>query len=110
MTNWISPNEAMMTPMTMKDTFPRVFMFGGERPMTQDVIRTATGVVAFARVSFRLSGIRTEPGLTYLDHLNEGDGEVEVCEVTADKRQREEDTNGDNGSKVDSAVHGDFLP
>jgi hypothetical protein len=48
MTNWISPNEAMMTPITMKDTFPRVFMLGGERPMTQDVIRTATGVVAFA--------------------------------------------------------------
>jgi hypothetical protein len=35
-----------MTPMTMKETFPRVFMFGGERPMTQEVIRTATGVVA----------------------------------------------------------------
>lgn len=46
MTNWISPNEAIMTPMTMKETFPRVFMFGGERPMTQEVIRTATGVVA----------------------------------------------------------------
>jgi hypothetical protein len=51
MTNWISPNEAMMTPITMKETFPRVFMFGGERPMTQDVIRTATGVVAFGQVS-----------------------------------------------------------
>lgn len=46
MTNWISPTEAIMTPMTMKDTFPRVFMFGGARPMTHEVIRTATGVVA----------------------------------------------------------------
>jgi hypothetical protein len=53
MTNWISPNEAMMTPITMKETFPRVFMLGGERPMTQEVIRTATGVVAFGQVSVR---------------------------------------------------------
>ena len=48
--------------------------------------------------------------LSYLNHLNEGDGEVEVGEVTANERQREEDTNGNNGSKVDSAVHGDLLP
>jgi hypothetical protein len=46
MTNLISPREAMMTPMTMKDTFPRVFMLGGCKPMVQVVIRTATGVVA----------------------------------------------------------------
>jgi hypothetical protein len=48
--------------------------------------------------------------LSYLDHLDEGDGEVKVGEVTANERQREEDTNGNNGSKVDSAVHGDLLP
>jgi hypothetical protein len=61
MTNWISPNEAMMTPITMKETFPRVFMLGGERPMTQEVIRTATGVVAFGQVSVR-SGWMAEVG------------------------------------------------
>lgn len=55
MTNWISPKEAMMTPITMKETFPRVFKLGGERPMTHDVIRTATGVVAYNSVNSRSS-------------------------------------------------------
>ena len=52
---------------------------------------------------------KIERFLAYLDHLDEGDREVEVGEVTADERQREEDTNGNNGSKVDSAVHGNLL-
>lgn len=46
MLNLISPNEAMMTPMTMNETFPSVFMFGGATPRVQVAIRTATGVVA----------------------------------------------------------------
>lgn len=46
MTNLISPREAMMTPRTMKETLPRVFMFGGCIPRVQVVISTATGVVA----------------------------------------------------------------
>jgi hypothetical protein len=35
-----------MTPMTMKETFPRVFREGGATPRAQDARRTATGVVA----------------------------------------------------------------
>lgn len=46
MLNLISPNEAMMTPMTMNETLPSVFMFGGATPRVQVAIRTATGVVA----------------------------------------------------------------
>lgn len=45
----------------------------------------------------------------YLDHLDEGDRKVEVSEVTTDERQREEETDGNDSSKVDSAVHGDLL-
>lgn len=46
MLNLISPNEAMMTPMTMNETLPRVFMFGGATPSDQVASSTATGVVA----------------------------------------------------------------
>lgn len=46
MTNWISPNEAMMTPMTIKDTLNNTLRFGGDMPMDQVVSRTATGMVA----------------------------------------------------------------
>lgn len=44
--NWISPKEAMTTPMTMSETFPRVFKLGGVSPSVQLAKRTATGVVA----------------------------------------------------------------
>jgi hypothetical protein len=46
MTNWISPIEAMTTPITMKDTFPSVFRLTGATPRPQVVRRTATGIVA----------------------------------------------------------------
>ena len=46
---------------------------------------------------------------SYLDHLDERHGEVEVGQVTANERQREEDTNGDDCPQVDSAVHGNLL-
>jgi hypothetical protein len=46
-TNLISPADAMMTPITMKETLPRVLRFGGARPKSQLVRRTATGVVAW---------------------------------------------------------------
>jgi hypothetical protein len=38
--------EAMITPMTMKETFPRVLSDGGATPSAQDARRTAKGVVA----------------------------------------------------------------
>jgi hypothetical protein len=46
MTNWISPIEAMTTPITMKETFPSVFRLTGATPRLQVVMRTATGIVA----------------------------------------------------------------
>lgn len=45
-TNLISPKDAMTTPMTIKETFPRVLKFGGVMPIPQVARRTATGVVA----------------------------------------------------------------
>lgn len=42
--------------------------------------------------------------------MNEGNGEVEVGLVTADQGQAEEDTNGNDGTEVDTAVHRDLLP
>jgi len=46
---------------------------------------------------------------TCLEHLNEGDTQIDVCEVAANQRQGEEDTNGHDGSKVDPAGHGDLA-
>lgn len=43
----ISPKEARITPMTMKETLKRVLKFGEETPKNHPVINTATGVVAF---------------------------------------------------------------
>lgn len=40
-----------------------------------------------------------------LEHLNEGNGEVEIGQVAADQTQAEEDTNGDDGSQVDATGH-----
>lgn len=48
-------------------------------------------------------------GKAYLEHLDEGDTEVHVCEVTTDERQGEKETNWNNGSEVHSAGHGDLL-
>lgn len=46
--NCISPTEAIMTPTTMKDTFPSCARDGGETLKTQPVIRVTTGIVAFS--------------------------------------------------------------
>jgi hypothetical protein len=50
-----------------------------------------------------------DQGTAYLEHLNERDGEVEVGHVTANKRQREHDTDGDNGAQIHFARHRDLL-
>ena len=42
-----------------------------------------------------------------LEHLDEGDGEVEVGQVTADQTQAEEDTDGNDCAQVDAARHFD---
>jgi hypothetical protein len=48
-------------------------------------------------------------GRAYLEHLDERDGEVQVGHVTANERQREHDTDGDNSAQVDLASHGNLL-
>jgi hypothetical protein len=45
--NLISPTEAMMTPMTMTETFRKTRRLGWETPSIQLEKRTATGVVAW---------------------------------------------------------------
>jgi hypothetical protein len=44
--NLISPNEAITTPTTMRDTLPRVFMLVGAIPKAQVANRVATALVA----------------------------------------------------------------
>lgn len=44
-----------------------------------------------------------------LEHLDEGDTEVQVGQVAADQTQTEEDTDGHNGAQVDAARHLDSL-
>jgi hypothetical protein len=44
--NLISPNEAITTPTTMRDTLPRVFKLVGAIPKAQVANRVATALVA----------------------------------------------------------------
>ena len=73
-TKSISPYEAIMTPITINETFPRVLRLGGARPSVHLVRRTATGVVACGAVRrwlFVFFG-----NLTCLEHLDEGHAEI----------------------------------
>lgn len=45
-----------------------------------------------------------------LEHLDKGNTQVEISEVTADQRQREEKANRHNGPEVYTASHGNFFP
>jgi hypothetical protein len=45
----------------------------------------------------------------YFEHLDESDGEVEVCLVGADEGETEEGTDGDNGVEISSSIHRDSL-
>ena len=95
MTNLISPKEAMMTPTTIMETFPSVLRLGAEAPRPQVAKRTATGVVA---CQWSVLGSTVAASRTYLEHLDEGNTEVQIRLVTADQRQTEEDADGNNGS------------
>jgi hypothetical protein len=44
-------------------------------------------------------------GKSYLEHLDEGNAQVEVSQVTADQAQTEEETDWDNGAEIDTARH-----
>lgn len=46
---------------------------------------------------------------THLEHLDEGNREVQVGLVTADQTQTEEYANGNDGAEVDAAVHRHLL-
>jgi hypothetical protein len=105
MTNWISPIEAMTTPITMKEMFPSVLRLTGATPRPQVVMRTATGMVAYKRQQSPSCHIN----FTYLEHLNKSHAQVQVGLVTADQAHAEEDTDGDNGPEVYAASHGHLL-
>ena len=47
---------------------------------------------------------------TNLEHLNEGDAEVQIGEVTADQAQAEEEADWDDGAQVDAPRHLDRFP
>ena len=57
----------------------------------------------------KLQYSRASSWIAHLEHLDERDGEVEVGHVAADERQREHDTDGDNGAQVNLSGHGDLL-
>ena len=46
----------------------------------------------------------------YLDHLNKGDTEVEIGQVSTDQTQAEEYTNRNDGAQVDAPSHLNRLP
>jgi hypothetical protein len=83
-----------MTPTTMALTLPRVFRLGGWMPRAHVTSRVATGVVAWLE-SVDVSRLEEED---YLEHLNEGNREMDVCHVTEHQTQTEEDANGNDGS------------
>jgi hypothetical protein len=101
----------MTTPMTMKETFPRVLRFTGDTPKPHVARRTATGVVAlsggqYSSKVFIVGGVAP----TYLEHLDESHTEVEVRLVTADQAGAEEEADGHNSAEVYAARHGDLFP
>lgn len=46
---------------------------------------------------------------TNLEHLNEGNTEVEIGQVSADQAQAEEEANGHDSPEVDAPCHLDCL-
>jgi hypothetical protein len=54
--------------------------------------------------------VTSEGSSAYLQHLDEGNTEVEIGQVTADKRQAEHDTDGDNGTTIRDTSVSSNLP
>lgn len=74
---------------------------------------TATGVVAYKRLTlayYTLVAILVYIVVTYLEHLNEGNAEIEVRLVSTDQAQTEEEANWHYGTEVDTASHLNLLP
>lgn len=42
---------------------------------------------------------------THLEHLNEGNTQIQVSHIAADQAQTEEETDGDDSAQVDTAGH-----
>lgn len=45
----------------------------------------------------------------HLEHLNKCNTEIQICHITADQTQTEEETNGHNRAEVNTASHLDSL-
>ena len=45
----------------------------------------------------------------YLEHLNKRHTQIQICHVTTDQTQTEEDTDGDDSAQVNTASHLDGL-
>ena len=107
-TKSISPNDAMTTPMTMAETL-RSFLKSTDSTRRAHVARrTATGVVALSSIS-QCVNISSCSAETYLKHLNERNAQIQVCQISADQTQAEEQSNGHNCSQVHLSSHRDFL-
>ncbi len=52
----------------------------------------------------------TKPPPTHLEHLDEGDAEVEVCQIAKHQTPTERRTDGEDGAEEDPARHFDRLP
>jgi hypothetical protein len=84
--------------------------------MVQVMRRTATGMVAWEIDDGEqvpptaLSDGGGEERSTDLEHLDECNAEVEICEVAADEGQAEEEADRHDGPQVDLSRHLDILP
>lgn len=72
-------------------------------PKAQVANRVTTALVACLRgwsahVRFEVRGPGSRAASTCLEHLDEGDGEVEVGNVSANQTQAKHDTDGDDGA------------
>jgi hypothetical protein len=76
-TNLISPNVAMTTPRTMKETLKSTPRLGWAMPMAQPTRRTATGVVAFHILVIK--ALREQTVDSNLEHLNKCNAEIYIC-------------------------------
>jgi hypothetical protein len=87
----------------MNETLPKVLRLGGATPIDQVAKRTATGIVALCHVNH--ISILFFLRATHLQHLDKRNTEIQVCFISADQAQAEEETDWENGSEVDTTGH-----
>lgn len=108
--NLISPKDAMTTPRTMMPTLPRTFMFGGAMPKAQVARRTATAVVACKSCQFQPGQAENGWEETHFQHLDEGHGKREICQVAADECHGKHDPDGHDCPSAKPGSSAVFLP